>query len=126
MPKTALELTPQDWQEFRPSTRPEKNYQPSVQRHREEAWRVAREAARLLYEKYRAKKVVVFGSLIHPAWFSLESDIDLAAWGIPPELFYQAVAALAGMSAVFRIDLVDPESCRASLRTVIESEGIEL
>jgi predicted nucleotidyltransferase len=64
--------------------------------------------------------------LAHDAWFTLWSDIDLAAWGIPPERFYDAVAAITGLSPAFRIDLVDPDACRSALRATVEREGIEL
>ena len=46
----------------------------------------------------------MFGSLVHDAWFTPWSDIDLAAWGISPERFYGAVAAITGLSPTFRIE----------------------
>jgi predicted nucleotidyltransferase len=70
--------------------------------------------------------VVAFGSLAHRDGFTLWSDIDLAAWGIPPDAFYRAVAAVTGISSEFKIDLVAPEDCPPSLRRVIEREGVSL
>jgi len=129
MTQTALDLTPQEWQLYRPG-RPaaaeEAGQAQRTERRRRKAWRVAQKAARLLRDKFGARKVVVIGSLVHDGWFTPWSDIDLAAWGIPPEDFYGAVAAVTGLSAVFRVDLVDPEACRDSLRTILEREGIEL
>lgn len=90
------------------------------------AWAVARQAAALLKSSFGAKKVAVFGSLVNRLWFSRWSDIDLAAWGIPHDCFYKAVAAVTDLSEEFKVDLVDPESCRPGLRERIEQEGIVL
>ncbi|AFV12130.1 putative nucleotidyl transferase domain-containing protein [Thermacetogenium phaeum DSM 12270] len=91
-----------------------------------EAWQVAARAAAILKERYGAQKVVAFGSLVDRTRFTRWSDVDLAAWGIPDDRFYAAVGAVTGISKKFKVDLVDPEDCRTSLRSVIESEGVEL
>ena len=126
MTRTALDLSPREWQAYRPGGPAEIQPTSRAARRRRQAWRVARRAARLLREKYGASKVVLFGSLAHDAWFTPWSDIDLAAWGIPPERFYGAVAAITGLSPAFKIDLVDPDACRSALRATVEREGIEL
>jgi predicted nucleotidyltransferase len=92
----------------------------------ERAWEVARVAANLLRERFGATRVVVFGSLTDSTWFTPWSDIDVAAWGISAGEFYRAVAVVTGLSPEFEIDLVDPETCRPSLRRRIEREGIEV
>jgi len=58
--------------------------------------------------------------------FPAACAIDLAVWGIPPERFYSAVAAVGELSPLFRIDLVDPAVCRPALLQTIEAEGVEL
>ncbi len=129
MTRTALDLSTQEWQAYRPgglAGLQATSQASTADRRRRQAWRVARLAAQLLRERYSASKVVLFGSLAHGAWFTSWSDIDLAAWGIPPQLFYSAVAAVTGLSSTFRVDLVDPDACRPSLRTTVEREGIEL
>ena len=80
----------------------------------------------LLRNQYDADKVVVFGSLVRDDWFTPWSDIDLAAWGISPDRFYNAVAAVSGLSPLFRIELVDPAACRPGLRQTLDREGVEL
>jgi predicted nucleotidyltransferase len=70
--------------------------------------------------------VILFGSLSAKRAFTRWSDIDLAAWGIPPEQFYAAVAMVTGLSAEFKLDLVDPQSCQPSLRAAIEQGGVEV
>lgn len=123
MTKTALALTTEEWQAYRPGG--EINEERVAERW-ERAWEVARAAAKLLRQKFGATRVVVFGSLTHRAWFTPWSDIDLAAWGIPPDAFYQAVAVVTGISPEFEVDLVIPEDCRPALRQIIEQEGIDL
>lgn len=129
MAQTALELSSQQWQLYRPGQATEahdKGHMQRVERRRQQAWRVARQAAKLLRDEYGARKVVVFGSLAHEDWFTPWSDIDLAAWGIPPERFYGAVAAVTGLSPTFQVDLVDSDACLSSLSAMVEREGIEL
>jgi len=97
----------------------------SLERY-QEAWKLAKRAAALLKENFGAGKVVVFGSLTKRLWFTRWSDIDLAAWGIPDEQFYAAVGAVTALSADFKIDLIDVNECRDSLRKAIEAEGIKI
>ena len=127
--RTALDLSPREWQAYRPggpAAAQQTPQTPRTVRRRQQAWRVAQQAARLLRDEYGASKVVVFGSLVHDTWFTPWSDIDLAAWGIPPERYYGAVAAVTGLSPAFQVDLVDPDACRTSLRATLEREGVEL
>ncbi|PKO20979.1 MAG: nucleotidyltransferase domain-containing protein [Chloroflexi bacterium HGW-Chloroflexi-1] len=99
---------------------------PGMRLRRQRAWRVARQAAKVLREQFGAQRVVIFGSLAQRGWFTQWSDIDLAAWGVPDERFYQAVATITALSPAFKVDLIDPETCRPRLRQAIEREGIEL
>jgi len=123
MTKTALALTAEEWRTYRPGA---KTDDAQVAERWERAWKIAHTAASLLREKFRAKRVVVFGSLVRRTWFTPWSDIDLAAWGIPPDAFYRAVAFVTGLSPEFEVDLVSSEDCRPALRQVIEGEGIDL
>jgi predicted nucleotidyltransferase len=129
MGKTALELSPQERKAYRPADairRRKLQNQEVLAARREEAWRVANQAAELLKKDFGPTRVVVFGSLAHDDWFTQWSDIDLAAWGIAPSRFYQAVAAVTGISSDNNVDLVDPEACTAGLRKAIERDGIKL
>ncbi len=123
MTRTALALTPEQWQTYRPRVRTDEEQ--AVKRW-ERAWKVARTAATLLREEFGAGRVVVFGSLTHRAWFTPWSDIDLAAWGIAPDAFYRAVALVTGLSSEFEVDLVSPEDCRPALRRAIMQKGVDL
>lgn len=92
---------------------------------REQALTDARKIAALLVAEFGAAEVVLFGSLARGEEFRLDSDIDLAASGISPELFFTAAAAAAAQTG-FGLDLVPLEDAPAALRIRIESEGVWL
>jgi len=123
MGKTALDLTREEWRAYRPDSRAGQ-----AQSHERwtRAWSVAQAAAEVLRAQFGATRVVAFGSLAHRDGFTFWSDIDLAAWGIPAEAFYRAVAVVTGISSEFKLDLVASEDCKLSLQQAIEREGIAL
>jgi len=123
MLKTALQLTPQQWQAYCPGRHLDET---QIAERWGQARKLASRAAALLRERFGATRVVAFGSVTRSAWFTPWSDVDLAVWGLPPSRFYRAVAALAGLSAEFEVDLVDGEECRPALREAIAKEGIDL
>ncbi|MGB9887222.1 MAG: nucleotidyltransferase family protein [Moorellales bacterium] len=100
--------------------------QERLDRRRERAWEAARRAAALLKGQFGATRVVVFGSLLRPEAFTLWSDVDLAAWGLRPEDTFKAIGAVLDLDDEIEINLVDMGACRASLRAVIEREGVEV
>jgi len=125
--KTALEMTRKEWMAYSSGVAKRASHGPvSAQKRRGKAIRLARQAADLLREEYSAKKIILFGSLAMDAGFSEHSDIDMAAFGIPDALFYRAVAKVSGLSPEFVVDLVDPDSCRPSVKESILAGGIEL
>jgi len=128
MPKTALDLTPEEWQTYQPAKPFARNDADErlLSEREDQAWQVAHILAEHLREKFNATRVVVFGSLAHRAWFNTHSDIDLAAWGIPADKFYRAVAFVTGLSPDFEIDLVDPHNCRSSIQQAIALEGCDV
>ncbi|MBE9078437.1 nucleotidyltransferase domain-containing protein [Romeria aff. gracilis LEGE 07310] len=96
--------------------------QRQIIRRRQRAWLLAHQAADLLKQNFAAEKVAVFGSLLCP-WFSLNSDIDLAVWGIAPQSDWSAVAQLQDIDSDFKIDLVDMSYCPDSLKAAIAQTG---
>lgn len=123
---TALDLSPEALKQYRPheAVRRRKgaaSEELSKRRHR--AMMVAHKAADLLREEFGAKDVFVFGSLARRGGFTPWSDVDLAAFGIPPSRFFEAVGAVIGLSSEFKLDLVDIETCPDSLREAIVTEG---
>ncbi|MCS6911112.1 MAG: hypothetical protein NZM11_11205 [Anaerolineales bacterium] len=94
-------------------------------KRRSRAWQVAQQAAALLKSRYHASRVVAFGSLIQAERFRLWSDVDLAAWGLAPEDYFEAVARVLDIGGDIRLDLVMAERCKPALREAIQ-QGVEL
>jgi predicted nucleotidyltransferase len=127
--RTALDLPPEEWKMYRPIPailQRQSASRSQVECLRKRALRVARRAVTLLRKEFDAKKVVLFGSLAIQDSFTLWSDIDLAVFGVPADRFYAAVAAITGLSAEFKVDLIDAETCKTSLRDAIHRDGIAL
>ena len=97
-----------------------------VKPRREKGWKLARKAAQILREQYHANRVAVFGSLLHESRFTQWSDVDIAAWCIPPELTFRAIGAVMDLDPMFEINLVDVNTCTPSLLEVIEQEAVDL
>jgi len=126
MTPTALELSPIELKQFHPAQAIRSHAQAQgaeLAKRRRRARAVARKAARLLKTEFGAKEVILFGSLARRAGFTRWSDIDLAARGIPPLRFYEAVGVIIGLSAEFKIDLADLDDCSKTMRASIEAEG---
>lgn len=90
---------------------------------RQQAWQVVEQASHMLKVRFGATEVRLFGSLVHGQWFSMTSDIDLAAWGMQPEQYWEAIAALQDLSPDFSIDLVSMPHCNESLQAEILEHG---
>lgn len=73
-----------------------------------------------------AQRLFLFGSVAHGLGFHADSDIDLAAAGIAPADFWRAWAALDTIDSSFEINLIAVEEATASLKAVLETEGILL
>ncbi|MEM1279461.1 MAG: nucleotidyltransferase domain-containing protein [Cyanobacteria bacterium P01_D01_bin.6] len=94
------------------------------QNRRQQALIVARQAAQLLRDQFGVQRVVVFGSVLDPNTFHEQSDIDLAVWDLPADLYLQAVAKLLDLSA-FSFDLVPAESASDYIQAAI-AQGMPL
>jgi len=125
---TALEMTSEEWRKFKPTKKIAARDGQSclLAERRVKALELAKKASFLLRQRYGAKRVVVFGSLVRTKAFSAWSDIDLAAWGIAPDKFFSAVAAVTGLSPDFKIDLVEPDTCREAIKGSIQKHGVEI
>lgn len=126
MSRTALDLDIDEWGAYDPagkSRQLDAKERKLFSRRQRQAMQVARQAANLLKGEFQASRVAVFGSLAQEDSFTPWSDIDLAAWGIPPEKFYAAVAAVTGLSGDFKVDLIDPDTCSPALRRMIETQS---
>ena len=97
-----------------------------MEARRSSAWQVARKAARILKEQFGAQKVMVFGSLLHPALFHRQSDVDLVVWGLVGRDYFRAASVILDIDPSISIDLVAFEDARPGLQKVILQEGREL
>jgi predicted nucleotidyltransferase len=97
-----------------------------LEARRRRATEIAVAAATILKQDYQARRVVLFGSAIHPRRFHSRSDIDLAVWGLDEREYYRAVARLLSLDPSFEVDLVQMEYARPLLRQTILREGVPL
>jgi len=84
----------------------------------------AKEAARMLKEKYGATRVVLFGSLAHQAWFHEDSDVDIAAEGMND--YWKAWGDVEKYFPGKQVDLIDWDMATESLRKAINRKGVDL
>jgi predicted nucleotidyltransferase len=79
--------------------------------------------AHILQERFGAKRVIPFGSVVgHGTWHA-GSDLDLAVEGVAPEHFFRAWSTLhALLPAGLEVDLVDLEQAGEALRARILGE----
>lgn len=95
-----------------------------LEERRKRAWAIARQAAEILKRDFRASRVVVFGSLIHPERFHSGSDVDLAVWDI--QQYFRAVSVLIDIDPEISFDLIPAEDASPRVLAIILQEGIEL
>jgi predicted nucleotidyltransferase len=69
-----------------------------------------REAAAVLKSRFHARRVVLFGSLAHAAWFMPDTDVDLAVEGLSSGDYWQAWRAVEEIIADRQVDLVEIET----------------
>ncbi len=125
---TDLSITPDDLAVYRRSAQRLREQDREAEfARRAEAWRLARVAAGLLRERFGVTRVVVFGSLANDERsFTRWSDVDIAAWGIPPADTFRAIGAVMDISSAPMINLVDVNTCTASLLETIERDGVDV
>lgn len=126
---TALELGREGWKPYLEAARrrpapPELT--PAQRREREQLLDRIRKAAAELKARFGARRVVLFGSLAHAAWFIPNSDVDLAVEGLASEDYWDAWRLAEEVIGDRPVDLVELETARESLRRAIERYGVEL
>ena len=87
---------------------------------------IAKQAAEILKQEFQAQKVVLFGSMVSWQNTHLNSDIDLAVWGMPEDSIYRAAAKLISLDNRIKIDLVLAKTAVPNLLTAIERSHVEL
>lgn len=85
----------------------------------------AQAIAQWLYGEMGATRVVVFGSVLNPNRFDETSDIDLAVWGLSPDIHWHVLTHLMASSeltSTFQIDVVPAETAAPYLKAAIAEE----
>ena len=126
---TALDLTREGWKSYLKAARlrpAPAELTPAEQREREQILVRIREAAAVLKSRFGARRVVLFGSLAHAAWFAPDSDVDLAVEGLVGEDYWQAWREIEAIVKDRPVDLIEVEMAGESLRRAIERYGVEL
>jgi len=126
---TALELAREGWKPYLDAAR-KRPFPPAPEpvEHSERVHLVARvrEAARVLKSRFGVRRVVLFGSLAHEAWFMPDSDVDIAVEGLAGNEYWQAWKAVEEIIGDRPVDLIEIERVGEPLRQAIERYGVEL
>ena len=126
---TALELGPENWAPYIKASRLR---QRPIRKTAADAAledrlrRRVRETAAVLKTRFGARRVVLFGSLVHGGWFGPHSDVDLAIEGLTAKAFWDAWRTAEEAIGERAVDLVEIENAREPVRRAIERHGIEL
>ena len=88
------------------------------------AWKTAHQIAAMLYQDFGATQVAVFGSLAERDWFTQLSDIDIVAWGIPKDAYWDAYGKVVYFDAAFKIDFVTFEETKGLFRERVQRQAV--
>ncbi len=126
---TALELPRDQWRLYLKAARQRQQTQeiaPDERRERDRLLTRAGQAAALLKARFGVRRVILFGSLAHAAWFTPATDIDLAVEGLRHEDYWQAWRAVEEAFPDRPVDLITLETASEPLRSAIARQGVEL
>lgn len=126
---TALELTREGWKSYLETARHRtvSSGLTAAERHaREQLLERIREAAVALKTRFGARRVILFGSLAHAAWFTPNSDVDLVVEGLTGDAYWQAWRLVEEIIADRPVDLIEIETASESLQRAIRRQGVEL
>jgi predicted nucleotidyltransferase len=126
---TALELGPDGWKSYIESQGLRNSGQESApQTGREKGQILSRvhHVAAALRSRFGVKKVILFGSIAHEAWFREDSDLDLAVEGLGAEDYWEAWAMVEDMIPERPVDFIDIESATDSMKRTISRHGVVL
>ncbi|MDE0085779.1 MAG: hypothetical protein OXU23_08730 [Candidatus Poribacteria bacterium] len=124
--RTMKDLSPEELKEYRLRLDEQFQNRKVDEALLQRAWHTAHRIAAMLYDDFGATQVAVFGSLAGQDLFSKWSDIDIAVWGISNDKFLRASSIISDISGLFKVDVVDFESCKGLLRERIQSQLIPI
>lgn len=118
LPAEYLETLRRAWQK-----RAEQEKEREEKRRREALARAAA-AARHLKDKYGARAVYLFGSLVWGRHFTPRSDIDLLVEGFPDaDIYWKMHGELEEIAAPFEVSVILSEEAAFGLREKVRKEG---
>ena len=126
---TALELTREQWQPYIEAARQRpapSGLSLAEQQQREQLLVRVRQVAAELKSRFKAKRVILFGSLAHTDWFTADSDVDLAVEGLAGADYWQAWQLAEEIVQTRPVDLIETETAKDSLRRAIFRYGMDL
>ncbi len=126
---TTADIAAEDLNRYRDAARrraASRTLTPSDVAARDDLLKRVRRVATILRTRYSAKRVILFGSLAHEAWYVADSDVDLAVEGLPDDTFWRAWRAVEEIIGDRPVDLVEIETVGESLRSAIERRGVSL
>ncbi len=124
---TALELAREGWKPFLEAAR-HRRPMPVQEEHPERQRLLSRvgQVAEALKTCFGVRRVILFGSLAHGAWFAPDSDVDLVVEGLAEEAYWEAWRLAEEIIGDRPVDLIEWETAGESLRRAIERYGVEL
>jgi uncharacterized protein len=97
-----------------------------AEKMRQMALEAAKSAAEYLRDRYKARKVFLYGSLAWSKHFTSRSDIDLLVEGCAPDNCWRMIAEVEEITAPFQPSIVFSEDACESLLNKVYCEGIEI
>ena len=91
--QTALELGRKGWARYLKSknrSTAKTQLSSSELNERKQLLSRIQKAADQIKKQFRVKRIVLFGSLAHEAWFASDSDVDIAVEGLQGDDYWQA------------------------------------
>ncbi len=120
--RTTKDLSPEELKEYRKRLNEYWQNRKVDEALLQRAWHTAHKIAAMLYDDFGATQVAVFGSLAEQKSFAKWSDIDIAVWGIPSEMYFRASSKASDISGLFKVDLVEYEKCEGIFRERIQKQ----
>lgn len=126
---TALQLSRDGWKSYLDAARRRPTPPPldlGEAGDRDDLLARVREVAAALRTRFGARRVILFGSLAHAAWFARDSDIDLAVEGVAAGQYWEAWRVAEAIIPDRPVDLVELETSGEGLRRAIDRYGLDL
>ncbi len=126
---TALELGRKGWKPYLDAEKRRRHILARSTDDEHERQRVMAEVRKLAEElksRFGIRRVVLFGSLAHTAWFVSDSDVDLAVEGLSDDAYWDAWRLAEEMISDRTVDLIEIEKASPWLREAIERYGVDL